>query len=163
MTPTDSCPCCSGRSFSLCCGPYLTGVKPVPTAEALMRSRYAAFATHNIDYLEETLAPEKRKGFNREATRQWACSSEWTSLEILSVQRGAEADNEGVVEFIARFSDESGKPFEHREVSRFERREGKWFYVEGARGSFPAHAEKTGRNDPCPCGSGKKYKKCCGA
>jgi len=20
-----------------------------------------------------------------------------------------------------------------------------------------------GRNDPCPCGSGKKYKKCCGA
>jgi uncharacterized protein YecA (UPF0149 family) len=24
-------------------------------------------------------------------------------------------------------------------------------------------AEKIGRNDPCPCGSGKKYKKCCGA
>ena len=23
--------------------------------------------------------------------------------------------------------------------------------------------DKTGRNDPCPCGSGKKYKKCCGA
>jgi preprotein translocase subunit SecA len=23
--------------------------------------------------------------------------------------------------------------------------------------------EKIGRNDPCPCGSGKKYKKCCGA
>jgi len=27
----------------------------------------------------------------------------------------------------------------------------------------PRHAEKTGRNDPCPCGSGRKYKKCCGA
>jgi uncharacterized protein len=24
-------------------------------------------------------------------------------------------------------------------------------------------APKTGRNDPCPCGSGKKFKKCCGA
>ena len=24
-------------------------------------------------------------------------------------------------------------------------------------------ASKAGRNDPCPCGSGKKYKKCCGA
>ena len=24
-------------------------------------------------------------------------------------------------------------------------------------------SEKIGRNDPCPCGSGKKYKKCCGA
>ncbi|MCL2318567.1 MAG: SEC-C metal-binding domain-containing protein, partial [Treponema sp.] len=23
-------------------------------------------------------------------------------------------------------------------------------------------APKVGRNDPCPCGSGKKYKKCCG-
>ena len=23
--------------------------------------------------------------------------------------------------------------------------------------------QKVGRNDPCPCGSGKKYKKCCGA
>ena len=23
--------------------------------------------------------------------------------------------------------------------------------------------QKTGRNDPCPCGSGKKYKNCCGA
>jgi len=23
--------------------------------------------------------------------------------------------------------------------------------------------EKVGRNEPCPCGSGKKYKKCCGA
>ncbi|WP_066319750.1 SEC-C metal-binding domain-containing protein [Bacillus sp. FJAT-29814] len=27
----------------------------------------------------------------------------------------------------------------------------------------PARSEKIGRNDPCPCGSGKKYKKCCGA
>ncbi len=25
------------------------------------------------------------------------------------------------------------------------------------------HADKVGRNDPCPCGSGRKYKKCCGA
>ena len=28
--------------------------------------------------------------------------------------------------------------------------------------SEPARANKIGRNDPCPCGSGKKYKKCCG-
>ena len=27
----------------------------------------------------------------------------------------------------------------------------------------PIHTEQSvGRNDPCPCGSGKKYKKCCG-
>ncbi|HAM51467.1 MAG TPA: hypothetical protein DCP92_12545 [Nitrospiraceae bacterium] len=27
--------------------------------------------------------------------------------------------------------------------------------------SEPIRSEKIGRNDPCPCGSGKKYKKCC--
>ena len=27
----------------------------------------------------------------------------------------------------------------------------------------PFHAVKIGRNDPCSCGSGQKYKKCCGA
>ena len=33
----------------------------------------------------------------------------------------------------------------------------------GAHRSEPRHsAAKVGRNDPCPCGSGKKYKKCCG-
>jgi uncharacterized protein len=30
------------------------------------------------------------------------------------------------------------------------------------RSSFSTPASKVGRNDPCPCGSGKKYKKCCG-
>jgi uncharacterized protein YecA (UPF0149 family) len=28
--------------------------------------------------------------------------------------------------------------------------------------SSPLRVEKIGRNDPCSCGSGKKYKKCCG-
>jgi uncharacterized protein len=27
----------------------------------------------------------------------------------------------------------------------------------------PRRASKTGRNEPCPCGSGRKYKRCCGA
>lgn len=32
---------------------------------------------------------------------------------------------------------------------------------EAATASVPAVSRKVGRNDPCPCGSGKKYKKCC--
>ena len=33
----------------------------------------------------------------------------------------------------------------------------------GGTGSAPAKKkDKVGRNDPCPCGSGRKYKKCCG-
>ena len=33
----------------------------------------------------------------------------------------------------------------------------------GAQTPYKNKGEKIGRNDPCPCGSGKKYKKCCGA
>jgi uncharacterized protein YecA (UPF0149 family) len=33
--------------------------------------------------------------------------------------------------------------------------------IEATYAGMPAAAEKVGRNDPCPCGSGKKYKKCC--
>lgn len=35
-------------------------------------------------------------------------------------------------------------------------------YVQLLNSMKPAHSDKTGRNDPCPCGSGKKYKNCCG-
>jgi uncharacterized protein YecA (UPF0149 family) len=44
-----------------------------------------------------------------------------------------------------------------------------WYFREqrqaeaGARTSEPRRSSpNVGRNDPCPCGSGKKYKKCCG-
>jgi hypothetical protein len=36
------------------------------------------------------------------------------------------------------------------------------FRPEGQRKNQKKKKQKTGRNDPCPCGSGKKYKKCCG-
>ena len=35
--------------------------------------------------------------------------------------------------------------------------------TEKAKPKVKSSSEKVGRNDPCPCGSGKKYKKCCGA
>ena len=34
---------------------------------------------------------------------------------------------------------------------------------EKPKSTAPAKSTKVGRNDACPCGSGKKYKKCCGA
>ena len=35
-------------------------------------------------------------------------------------------------------------------------------YKEQKRSKTVVKGQKVGRNDPCPCGSGKKYKKCCG-
>lgn len=158
----DVCPCCSGRSFGNCCGPFLLDGSRAPTAERLMRSRYAAYALHDVDYLEATLLPEERASFDRESARVWSRVSQWMGLEILSVEAGAESDETGVVEFIARYR-QKGRDFEHYEKSRFVSKDGTWYYVDGTgRSSEPATASKTGRNGLCPCGSGKKYKKCCG-
>jgi len=162
MNTNELCPCRSGKSLTACCGPYLSGQEPAPTAEALMRSRYAAFATRNMDYLEATLVPEERKDFNRDQTEAWAKSSEWTGLEILSVKDGSENDAEGVVDFIAHFR-QDGRDLQHRELSRFVRRDSQWLYLDGdVAGATPVRVSKVGRNDPCPCGSGRKHKKCCG-
>ena len=159
---SNVCPCRSGKSLDACCGPYLAGTVPAPTAEALMRSRYSAFATRNVDYLEETLLPETRADFDRGEIEAWAKNSLWTGLEVRSTEGGGAGDEEGIVEFIAHFT-MNGKPQSHQETSRFAKRDGRWYYVDGVLGMRPRSGPKVGRNDPCICGSGKKYKKCCGA
>ena len=155
------CPCGSNRTFNECCGPYLSGERPAPTVEALMRARYSAFTTQQIDYLEETLLPETRGDFERDHVAQWAETSQWTGLDVLGVTGGGEHDNEGTVEFAAHFT-VSGKAYRHHEVSRFVKREDRWWYLDGDIVlPKPRTVVKIGRNDPCSCGSGKKYKKCC--
>lgn len=159
----SQCPCGSGRDFEACCGPIIAGAE-APTAEALMRARYTAFSSGALDYLHSTLAPEAREDYSPEETEKWARESQWRGLEILSTEAGGEGDEIGVVEFIARYR-VGGKDFAHHELSRFRREEGRWAYVDGL---IPKPKQrivetKIGRNDPCPCGSGKKYKKCCGA
>jgi SEC-C motif-containing protein len=159
----DACPCGSGKTLAGCCGPYLSGEALPPTPEALMRSRYSAFSTGDIDYLEQTLMPGTRDDFDREQVSEWAKGSEWTGLEVRGTEGGGPEDQEGVVEFVARFRTK-GKEYVHHETSSFARRDGRWWYVDGTMGPRPRRtAAKVGRNEPCPCGSGKKYKKCHGA
>ena len=86
---------------------------------------------------------------------------EWLGLEIIDTRRGRAADNLGEVEFIARFRQPDGEGRLH-ERSRFKRMNGAWFYLDAMSTSVPDPSSKTGRNKPCPCGSGKKYKRCCG-
>src|SRR5262245_29734708 len=162
MTATP-CPCGSGKDESACCGPILAGA-PAPTAEALMRSRYAAYVRGNIDHLEKTLAPEALGDFDRDQAAKASAATKWQGLTIRSTEAGGPNDETGTVEFVVRFS-ESGKKGAHHELSRFRREGGRWLYVDGTIDpvSKPRVAANVGRNDPCPCGSGKKYKKCHGA
>lgn len=160
----ESCPCGSGRDYADCCGPYIAGTAKAPTALALMKSRYAAYVKGAIDYIVATCARNEEDGIDVEATRRWSRNSTWLGLSIHRSEKGGADDAEGLVEFSARYILD-GLREEHREIAHFEKREGDWTYVEGevVPRTVVRECPKVGRNDHCPCGSGKKYKKCCGA
>ena len=161
---SDLCPCGSGKPFDQCCGPVLAGA-PAATPEALMRSRYTAYVKRNYLHLRRSLSKEQQADFSEKDAREWAESSEWLGLEVAGTEGGAETDQEGAVDFVARFKT-AGEERKHVEKARFIREDGRWVYA----GMIVPKAEpvrreapKVGRNDPCPCGSGKKFKKCCGS
>jgi SEC-C motif-containing protein len=144
--------------------PLIDGKVAPKTAAELMASRYVAYATGAIDYLIATHSPDTRHNVDRTATEQWSKQAEWQGLEIVRTEKGGEADSTGEVEFIARYR-RDGTDHVHHERSQFKRVDGRWFFVDGQRvGHAPVvrSGPKIGRNDACPCGSGKKYKKCCG-
>jgi SEC-C motif-containing protein len=160
-----TCPCGSNVSYEACCGPLLARVRHAETAEALMRSRYTAFTKSDVRYIVETHVPEGRGSIDEAATSKWMRGSRWLGLTIVGTTGGGPNDDEGTVEFEAHHH-VGPEHREHYEVSRFTRRDGRWYYVDGdiGRPQKPVRrAEpKVGRNDACPCGSGLKYKKCHG-
>ncbi len=153
------CPCGSKLELSECCAPILAGT-PAPTAEALMRSRYTAFVLRQLDHVERTHAPEVRDDFNRAEAERLAEECVWKSLEI---RRAVETDDTAEVEFAIKFRREQQDMIQ-TELASFRRENGEWLYVSGELNPVmpTRHVAKVGRNDPCPCGSGKKAKKCCG-
>lgn len=160
----ETCPCGSELTYADCCEPLITGEKPASTAEALMRSRYTAYVNTEIDYIHETIHPKRRGTFNRAEATAWSKNSEWESLEIMETADGGPGDQAGTVEFTARFK-EKGKLVIHHELASFVKSDDRWYFMDA---SAPKPVQsvrqgpKIGRNDPCPCESGKKYKKCCG-
>jgi SEC-C motif-containing protein len=116
-----------------------------------------------VDYLVDTHDPATRAGLDRAAIARWSRDTQWLGLEIVATARGGEREDDGVVEFVAR-GVTRGAPFAQHERSRFRRLDGRWCYVDGEAVRAPARAAATaGRNEPCPCGSGQKYKRCHGA
>ena len=120
-----NCPCCSGKSYEECCKPFHIGKKHAPTAEALMRSRFSAFAIPNGEYLMETTLPAKRKFHNKEDLQEWGEINEWTKLEII------QKPTLNQVEFKAYYKDEKGKMQLHHELSDFQEIDNRWYYVSG--------------------------------
>lgn len=119
-----------------------------------MRSRYTAYVMHNVDYLIATWHPECQAETWRDAITRSFANTEWLGLNLIE-ESVVDGSREGFVEFIARFSENGGHCQAIHERSRFLQLEQRWYYIDGIQ-------PKLGRNAGCPCGSGQKYKKCCG-
>ena len=117
-----------------------------------MRSRYSAFALGIHSYLAAT----QRAPFT-ESSASFEKGVKWLGLTVHRAH-GSDEDAMGEVEFTARYLS-GGRLCTLHEASSFERIAGLWLYTTGD----PRRTEeRVERNAPCPCGSGKKFKRCCG-
>jgi SEC-C motif domain protein len=120
-----ACPCGSGERYDACCGRLHRRAADASTAEELMRSRYSAYAVGDLDHVFRTWHPRTRP-----ETIDPDPALTWTGLTIVGVVAGGLDDETGEVEFEATY-DRSGTPGRRKERSRFERRRGRWVYVDG--------------------------------
>ncbi len=148
-----SCPCGSGNPLGQCCGHYHAGAN-APSAELLMRSRYSAYVLGLFDSWVATTLPARQQARERAAMAAWSAQSTWLGLEVESSELFGGQPEHAQVAFVARWHDEQGE-HSHRERSSFVQVEGRWYFLD------PTVPLKAGRNDPCPCGAGQKFKKCC--
>ncbi len=129
--------------------------------KALLEARYKAFVDGDVDFIIASCHPDVRDKQDRDEIERWSKTAKWQGLEI---EQDHEEDDVGFVQFICRYV-EDGQEVEHKEVAEFRKADDeKWYYYDSKRPYATVQREgpKIGRNDPCPCGSGKKYKKCCG-
>lgn len=123
------CPCGSGDTLGACCGPILRQDRRAGTAEALMRSRYTAFATGDIEHLLRTWHPHERPT-RSDLESTLTDDARWLRLDIRATSGGGPFDDEGTVEFVAIARTAQGRQEQH-EISRFVREGGAWLYVDG--------------------------------
>ena len=123
-----TCPCCSKKQYTICCQPLHLGIQPAQSPEQLMRSRYAAFAKTEVDYLIKTSHSSIRPGFTKASIKQWAIENDWQKLEVI---RASENGTNGLVEFKAYFKSAQGKNEFHHELSGFVKEKNLWYYKTG--------------------------------
>jgi len=156
---THICPCGSGKTFGLCCAPVHAGTRIPATAEELMRARFTAHVVHNFRFLHDSFRETAGKPYIAEDGEP---TMKWTRLVVHS-HEVATGGEKAYVDFSAYGMEEDVEKVLH-EKAEFLRVDGHWLYNREARlgpAPYKAATPKVGRNEPCPCGSGKKYKHCC--
>ena len=149
---SEACPCGVGE-YIHCCQPLHRGERCAETAEQLMRSRYSAFAKHEIDYIERTTALGQQTALDMSAIAAWSKANQWLKLEIVNCNEKLDKTH-AFVEFKAHYHD--GKNTEiHHELSHFVKHEGQWYFLD------PTTDQQITMKQACICGSAKKFKQCC--
>ena len=157
-------------AYSDCCQPLHQGVKIADSSEALMRSRYSAFVKVLPDYIIETTVPAQQSLLDRQAIKEWAEQTNWAGLQIIN-HNPKVSKRHAQVEFKAYYHDDQlGSPrlSAHHELSTFvkiaphnsqtQQQNSKtvWYFLD------PTTALNMTQKQPCICGSGEKFKRCCG-
>jgi len=142
------CLCGSTKEFQECCGEIISHKRHAQTPEELMRSRYSAYANADARYLLFSTTQENQHIEDLDPIEEFCAQVTWLKLDVLN----AKGD---IVEFKAYYKDQEGIKVLH-EKSNFLKEDGVWKYKDGE-----LYNSKIERNESCPCGSGKKYKKCC--
>ncbi|MEP2653685.1 MAG: YchJ family metal-binding protein [Paraglaciecola sp.] len=157
LEDNKNCFCCSNIAFEYCCKPILTEVKKAANSEALMRSRFTAYVLKDYAYILDTYAKKPRQNLSIQELAQSAENTQWLSLQVIGHSANLVTSQ---VEFKAFYK--IGECFYVlHELSDFVLEDEKWRYSKG--NLFKNSGEfKPQRNSQCLCGSGKKYKKCCG-
>ena len=151
------CYCNSQKNYDECCLPYLSNTLNPKTPEQLMRSRYSAFCTKNINYLIATHYPLKREEKEEEILEETIKNTQWLGLKVLKTEKDKKESNIEYVEFAAFYQTNDNYGQLH-EKSKFIYENDRWYYVDG----ILLEPIKIGRNEPCWCQSNKKFKKCHG-
>ena len=147
------CPCQSGQPYADCCQPFHHNRVLPDSAEQLMRSRYSAYVLHDIDYIIATTVPAQQPLLDRADLQHWSDTTDWLGLTVLAHHPHLSKIH-AQVEFEAHFAAD-GEVQTHHELSAFVTIGGRWYFIDPT-------VPLPGMKQPCICGSGKKFKACCG-
>ena len=166
------CYCRRPEEYQQCCGPLHQGMQKATTPEQLMRSRFSAYFLKLVPYIANTYHHSQQSDLATLEISAFAETARFLSLQVVATA-GPEGFNgvptkqvfsadsanlaTGYVHFIARFLIKD-QLHQLEEQSRFVQEQQVWSYLDGV--LLPHAVVKIGRNDSCPCGSGKKFKAC---
>ena len=150
-----------------CCQPYHDRLyysaedNKADTAERLMRTRYSAFVLIKPEYIVKTTLPAQQNLLDIKVIESWAKETDWAGLEIVTHMPKL-GKRHAQVEFKAYFKTPEGLQA-HHELSAFVKTKNKadndasWYFLD------PTVSMSVTQKQPCICGSGEKFKRCCGA